>query len=330
VSWSDGGAAAHTVSTPASNTTYTATYRTAGSSGTGLSATYFDNADFTGAAVSRVDPTVNFSWGSGSPASAIGVDTFSARWTGQIEAPYTGAYTFYTVSDDGVRLWVNGVQLVNHWNNHSTFEDSGTISLTAGQRYSIRMEYYENAGSATARLLWSHASIAKAVVPASRLYPATSGSTTIRINFQPASAPVPAGYLVDGGLLYGARGNGQTYGWNAVNTGQARDRNSTLSPDQAYDTLNHMQKAENPNAIWEIALPNGTYDVRMVSGDAGYFDSVFRIAAEGVLTVSGTPTSGSRWVEGTATVNVADGRLTLTNAAGASNNKICFVEITPR
>jgi hypothetical protein len=135
---------------------------------------------------------------------------------------------------------------------------------------------------------------------------------------------------VDGGLLYGARGNGQTYGWNADTTGQARDRNSTLSPDQAYDTLNHMQKAENPNAIWEIALPNGSYDVRMVSGDAEYFDSVFRIAAEGVLTVSGTPTSGSRWVEGTATVTVADGRLTLTNAAGASNNKICFVEITAR
>ena len=38
-------------------------------------------------------------------------DTFSARWTGQIEAPYSGTYTFYTVSDDGVRLWVNGVQL---------------------------------------------------------------------------------------------------------------------------------------------------------------------------------------------------------------------------
>jgi hypothetical protein len=46
--------------------------------------------------------------------------------------------------------------------------------------------------------------------------------------------------------------------------------------------------------------------------------------------VSGTPTSGSRWVEGTARVSVADGRLTITNAAGASNNKICFVAITPR
>ena len=331
-SWSDGGAAAHTVSTPAANTTYTAIYRIAGSpgTGTGLSVTYFNNADLTGSTVSRIDPTINFSWGSGSPASAIGADTFSARWTGQIEAPYSGAYRFFTVSDDGVRLWVNGVQLVNHWNNHSAFEDSGTISLAAGQRYSIRMEYYENGGAATARLLWSHASIAKAVVPAGRLYPGASGPATIRINFQPASAPVPAGYLADGGLVYGARGNGQTYGWNADNTAQTRDRNSTLSSDQAHDTLTHLQKSQNPNAIWEIALQNGSYDVRIVSGDASNFDSVFRVAAEGVLVVSGTPTSGSRWVEGTATVMVTDGRLTLTNAAGASNNKVCFVDITPR
>ena len=135
---------------------------------------------------------------------------------------------------------------------------------------------------------------------------------------------------MDGGLVYGARGNGQTYGWNADNTAQTRDWNATLSPDQAHDTLTHLQKTQNPNAIWEIALPNGNYDVRIVSGDASNFDSVFRVAAEGVLVVSGTPTSGSRWVEGTARVSVADSRLTITNAAGASNNKICFVEITPR
>ena len=135
---------------------------------------------------------------------------------------------------------------------------------------------------------------------------------------------------MDGGLVYGARGNGQTYGWNADNTAQTRDRNATLSPDQAHDTLTHLQKTQHPNAIWEIALPNGNYDVRIVSGDASNVDSVFRVAAEGVLVVSGTPTSGSRWMEGTARVSVADSRLTITNAAGASNNKICFVEITPR
>jgi hypothetical protein len=332
VSWSDGGAAAHLVSAPSTNTTYTATYRAGGSpgSGTGLTAEYFDSADFTGTKLARVDPTIDFTWGAGSPAASMGVDTFSARWTGHIEAPFSGTYTFYTHSDDGVRLWVNGVRLVNHWSNHGTYEDRGTITLTAGQRYAIKMEYYENAGSATARLLWSHASIAKAVVPASRLYPAVSASNTIRINFQLASAPVPGGYLPDGGLVYGARGNGQTYGWSSDNTAQAKDRNSTRSPDQAYDTLTHMQRPANPNAIWEIGLPNGSYIVRLVAGDASYYDSVYRIAAEGVLVVSGTPTTGTRWIEGGATVTVADGRLTLTSAAGSSNNKVCFIEITPQ
>jgi glucose/arabinose dehydrogenase len=331
-SWSDGGAAAHTISTPSANTTYTATYRPAGSSGsgTGLAAEYFDNADFTGTRIARVDPTVDFIWGSGSPASSLGVDTFSARWIGQIEAPYTGTYTFYTQSDDGVRLWVNGVQLVNHWSNHATYEDRGAITLTAGQRYPIKMEYYENAGSATARLLWSHASITKAVVPATRLYPSAAPSNAIRINFQVASAPIPAGYLPDGGSVYGARGNGQTYGWNTDNTAQARDRNSSRSPDQAYDTLIHMQGPANPTAVWEMALPNGAYSVRLVAGDPSNVDSVYRIAAEGVLVVNGTPTTSARWIEGTATITVADGRLTLTSASGSSNNKVCFIEITPQ
>jgi glucose/arabinose dehydrogenase len=332
VSWSDGGAAIHTISTPGSNTTYTATYRTAGSggTGTGLSAIYFNNMDFTGTTVSRTDPTVDFAWGSGSPAAAIGPDTFSARWTGQVEAPFSGTYTFYTVSDDGVRLSVNGVQVINQWNDHAPAEHSGTIALTAGQRYAIQMEHYENGGGATARLLWSHASITKAVVPANRLYSSAAPSNRIRINFQLASAPIPAGYLPDGGLIYGARGNGQTYGWNTDNTAQARDRNASGSPDQAYDTLTHMQAPANPTAVWEIGLPNGTYIVRLVAGDPSYFDSVYRIAAEGVLVVNGPPTSSARWIEGTATITVSDGRLTLTSASGSSNNKICFVEITPQ
>ena len=98
--------------------------------------------------------------------------------------------------------------------------------------------------------------------------------------------------------------------------------------DQRYDTLTHLQKPGNPNAFWEIAVPNGTYTVRIVAGDAGHFDSVFRLNIEGVAIVSGTPTSWTRWLEGTSTVTVSDGRLTVTNGAGASNNKICFLEIS--
>jgi len=83
VSWSDGGAIAHNISTPAANTTYTATHRVAGGGGggTGLAATYFNNMDFTGTTATRTDPTINFTWSS-SPATGISGDTFSVRWIG--------------------------------------------------------------------------------------------------------------------------------------------------------------------------------------------------------------------------------------------------------
>src|SRR5207247_9275768 len=88
-----------------------------------------------------------------------------------------------------------------------------------------------------------------------------------------------------------------------------------------------MQKAGGAR-VWEIAVPNGTYNVFLVSGDSDFYDSVFRINVEGVLTVSGTPNSGTHWFSGTKTVTVSDGRLTVSNATGGSNNKICFIEIT--
>ena len=77
-----------------------------------------------------------------------------------------------------------------------------------------------------------------------------------------------------------------------------------------------MQKPENPNAVWELAVPNGTYRVRVVSGDPSHIDSVFRTNVEGVLTINGTPTSATRWFDNTVTVTVTDGRLTITNATG--------------
>jgi hypothetical protein len=86
-----------------------------------------------------------------------------------------------------------------------------------------------------------------------------------KVNFQPAASPVPAGYLAADGSTYRARGS-FTYGWTATNN-TARDRNSARSPDQRYDTLIHMQRPERPNAVFEIAVPNGTYRVRVVSGD---------------------------------------------------------------
>ncbi len=138
--------------------------------GDGLAVTYYDNNNFTGTSVSRVDATVDFSWGSGSPDSRLGADTFSARWTGQVAATETATYRFYTISDDGVRLWVNGQLLIDNWTNHATTENSRTINLQAGQKYDIRMDYYEATGGATARLLWSSPSTPRGVIPQAQLY----------------------------------------------------------------------------------------------------------------------------------------------------------------
>lgn len=152
-------------------------------------------------------------------------------------------------------------------------------------------------------------------------------SFAAHINFEPAGAPIPTGYLADTGAVYAAR-NGYSYGWNADNSVNTRDRNSSLSPDQRYDTLIHMQKSSDPNASWEIAVPSGQYQVHIVCGDPTASDSVFKVAAEGTLVVSGTPSSANHWLQGTATITVSDGRLTISNAAGSSNNKINFIDIT--
>lgn len=124
------------------------------STGTGLTASYFDNMNFTNLKLVRTDSTVNFDWGGGTPHSTVGVDTFTTRWEGKVEPLYTQTYTFYTVTDDGVRLWVNGQLVIDKWQDQGPTEWSGQIALTAGQRYDIRMEFYENEGGATAKLLW--------------------------------------------------------------------------------------------------------------------------------------------------------------------------------
>jgi glucose/arabinose dehydrogenase len=328
-SWSDGGADSHDIATPATDTTYTAVFRSVGASlggGTGLTGTYYNKSNFKGSTRKRTDATVDFNWGNGAPIAGIAADTFSVRWIGQVQAEFTETYTFYTQSADGVRLWVNGQRLIDNWRTHALAENQATIDLVAGTKYDIRMEFFDNTGTAVARLLWSSASIPKEVVPVARLFPPAPAPFTRQMNFQPAPpVKIPNGYRYDNGAAFGSH-RGLKFGWNTNNTANAFDRNSTLSPDQRYDTLVAMQPA-GATRSWEIVIPNGTYDVTVVAGDATTFAAVYKIDVEGVLTVNGTPSSLNRWVQGTQTVQVTDGRLTITNASGASNNKICFVNI---
>jgi hypothetical protein len=142
--------------------------------GSGLTGEYFNGTtlDSTFLVLTRTDETVNFDWNDASPATGINDDRFSIRWTGEIEAPEDGTYTFYTITDDGVRLTVNNRLLIDQWVDQDSIEQNGTIDLQAGKKYSIKLEYYENYGGAKARLLWKTPSGYKGIVPKNVLYPA--------------------------------------------------------------------------------------------------------------------------------------------------------------
>ncbi|HLO47225.1 MAG TPA: PA14 domain-containing protein, partial [Kamptonema sp.] len=140
-------------------------------SGTGLRATYYDNRDFTGTTVSRTDSMIAFDWAGGSPDPLIGGDDFSVRWQGKIEAQHTEKYSFHTISDDGVRLWVNNQLVIDDWNYHGyQIKNSGSIDLVAGQKYDIKLEYFEGGSGAGVSLMWSSYSQGFEVIPSSQLF----------------------------------------------------------------------------------------------------------------------------------------------------------------
>ncbi len=132
-----------------------------GTAGSGLKGEYFDNIDFTNLKLTRTDAQVNFDWSTGSPNAALGADTFSVRWDGLLLVPETGTYTFSTLNSDGVRLYVNGVLLIDDYSDQGTnWKDGATVNLTAGQMVDLHLRYYENTGSAVAKLKWTGPSFA--------------------------------------------------------------------------------------------------------------------------------------------------------------------------
>jgi len=168
--------------------------------------------------------------------------------------------------------------------------------------------------------------------------PLANAGFSAHIRFTRTTTSDPANYVADTGKIYGNRGNGLTYGWNAANTANAITRNSSTSPNALYDSFLQMQAASDPNAYWGIAVPNGTYLVHLIAGDPNAISSVYGInvggtrsgtkITGGTLAISGTPTSAQHWFENTVTVTVTGGVLYVSNATGSKNNKIDTIDIT--
>jgi hypothetical protein len=116
---------------------------------------YFNNMFLADApAIIRDDPEVNFDWGFASPApSVVQEDRFSVRWTRNVWFS-GGLHRFTVTADDGVRLWVNNVLLIDQWHDQGATTYSAEINLPAGW-VPIRMEHYDNWDLAVAKLDWT-------------------------------------------------------------------------------------------------------------------------------------------------------------------------------
>jgi len=187
-----------------------------GQTGTGLRAEYYlwsgsappaRETCFTDLFVTRIDPQIYCYWNPGfqtaasptgqsgwyiHPPEGLRADTFSIRWSGEIQALKSEAYTFTTGSDDGIRVWLNGELIIDAWADQDRVETtSDPVQLVAGQRYLIVVEGYENGGEAEWQLFWESPSTPTEVVPQNVLYPA------VKAQDYPASKPIPA----DGAVL---------------------------------------------------------------------------------------------------------------------------------
>ena len=141
--------------------------------GTGLRGQYYNKGWFgtTSLVLTRTE-NPNFDWGTARPASNVNADNFVVKWTGTVQAEEGGVYRFQTLSDDGVRVSVNGQQVINNWTAHGpTADTSAAITLEAGKRYTIVIDYYEQTGGAVLRLSWQKpGATAFTAIPTNRLY----------------------------------------------------------------------------------------------------------------------------------------------------------------
>jgi len=143
--------------------------------GDGLDGEYYNGMNFNTFRFARVDQTINFNWGDKSPNTLVTADKFSVRWSGKIQPRTTGNYTFYINSDNGRRLTINNNLLIDKWISDYDIEYTGTMNMVKNQFYTIKLEYFEDAGGASCVFEWSSPEQPREVVSMTQLYSETNG-----------------------------------------------------------------------------------------------------------------------------------------------------------
>ncbi|MEO0900374.1 MAG: PQQ-dependent sugar dehydrogenase [Bacteroidota bacterium] len=142
--------------------------------GTGLFGRYYDNPDLTDSVYAQIDPEIDFFWSNQKPVNQMEYSTYSIMWKGELEPPFSGNYALDFTADDGIRVWIDGVLVIDEWNDHAATTFSANVNLTAWQRVPIQIEYYQNQVYAQVEMEWTHTNIDREVIPTRFLYPESS------------------------------------------------------------------------------------------------------------------------------------------------------------
>ncbi|MEV4947056.1 LamG-like jellyroll fold domain-containing protein [Streptomyces sp. NPDC053755] len=129
--------------------------------------------DFAELGGTSLDPRIDFAGLTGTFQSLTGrSEHTTARWTGLIEAPITGAYTFHGIGDNGFRLFIDGKPVIDHWvPDWDREQTSAPVGLVAGEKHQFRLEMFQDVGGANMFLRWSTPTMGKQLVPESAFTP---------------------------------------------------------------------------------------------------------------------------------------------------------------
>jgi outer membrane protein OmpA-like peptidoglycan-associated protein len=152
----------------------------------GLRGEYYTGRNFNQLVVVRTDASINFNWTAQvkswmgnetkeyrEPAPGVGSENFSIRWTGQLLAPESGTYTIQITTDDGMRVWLGNVKILDYFKNQPVATYSVDVNMEAGRTYPLKVEYYQANYDAVARLSWvlpSRPDVTPFPIPAGHFY----------------------------------------------------------------------------------------------------------------------------------------------------------------
>ena len=115
---------------------------------------YYDGRNFERYVATEFVDNIDFFWNRTPPVEGINPHVCSVRYTGRLTTPKTGTYTFSARVDDGIRVWVGGILVINNWRLNDVGFSEGKVNMKADYIYDIKVEYFNALNEAELRLLW--------------------------------------------------------------------------------------------------------------------------------------------------------------------------------